>query len=109
MSRAAWPWFIPLTLRFSAETLSANEQLLGAYLKLAMTILLPAQLLLFPACAPPPSTFRLCLRFGLLGLVVGVVLCSVWALAQLHVVPEWAIDALHTEENWALWYAPTLP
>ena len=51
VSRAAWPWFIPLTLRFSAETLSANEQLLGAYLKLAMTILLPAQLLLFPACA----------------------------------------------------------
>jgi len=63
VSRAAWPWFIPLTLRFSAETLSANEQLLGAYLKLAMTILLPAQLLLFPACAPPPSIFLLSVFF----------------------------------------------
>jgi hypothetical protein len=76
VSRAAWPWFVPTRLRWSAESFEHQTGVVHAYVKLAMTVLLPVQLLLFP---------------------------TVWLLAKINFVPNYVIDALHAEEHYALW------
>lgn len=76
VSRAAWPWFVPTRLRWSAESFEHHTGIVHAYVKLAMTVLLPVQLLLFP---------------------------TVWLLAKINFVPNYIIDALHAEEHYALW------
>jgi hypothetical protein len=76
VSRAAWPWFVPTSLQWTEESFGDYTDMVHAYVKLAMTILLPVQLLLFP---------------------------TVWLLAKINFVPNYVIDALHAEEHYALW------
>ena len=75
VSRAAWPWFVPTSIRWTAEEFENQWGMAHAYITLAGTVLLPAQLLLFPA---------------------------VWLLAKVNAVPNYVIDVLHMEEHYAL-------